>query len=156
MSTELGDLDALVVKLATVSSLVTNLDATLTTVSAATATLNTTLSALNAKSGLVSSRSDTFTGTGNGTAVDVSTTPYQAFAIQVTQTGVLTSWNLVLEGSLDGVTYSTILTHVSGVQTIGSSVFSTANTPVKYFRSRCVALVIGLGTSVTASILGMQ
>ncbi len=102
-----------------------------------------------------SNRTDTYTTTANGTTVDVTANPVKYFGLQVIQTGTVTSWTVVLEGSLDGATWTTILTHSS---TIGSTVWQAApaNNPVRYFRSRCSALSLGAGTNVIAYILGMN
>lgn len=102
------------------------------------------------------SRSDTFTGTGNGTAVDVSTRPNKYFALQVTETGTVTSWTVVLEGSLDGTTYSTIMSHTRAGNGSGSTLWNPTAVPCRFFRSRCSALTLGAGTNVVARILGMN
>lgn len=101
-------------------------------------------------------RQDTFTAAGNGTTVDVSTKPLKSFAITGAQTGTVTSWTLILEGSLDGTNFTTMVTHTN---VIGNNVivFSGANLyPVMYIRVRCSAIVLGVGTSVTSTILGME
>lgn len=106
---------------------------------------------------LYGTRSDTFTSTGNGTAVDVSTRPMRKFGLQVKGTGATpTSWTVVLEGSLDGTNYTTILTHVNGTNADGAVVWSSAvETPCLYFRARCSALTLGGATNVVATILGV-
>jgi hypothetical protein len=102
-----------------------------------------------------SSRSDTFTGTGNGTTVDVSAQGMGRFGIQVKGTGAsATSWTVVLEGSLDGTNFETILTH-NTAEGDGGVVWSGANyVPCLYFRSRCSALSLGSATNVVATIVG--
>jgi len=106
---------------------------------------------------LYATRSDTFTGTGNGTAVDASTRPMRAFALQVTGTGAAaTSWTVVLEGSLDGTTYTTILTHTGTVDSNGGTHWGDAvATPILYFRSRCTAVTLGSATNIIAVVLGV-
>lgn len=101
-------------------------------------------------------RSDTFTGASNGSILNVLTPPCRDFSIICNQTGSITSWTIVLEGGLDGTNFSTILTH-TGIIGTGVNVFSgTSRSPCFYFRSRCVAIVLGAGTSVTTTILGMS
>lgn len=101
-------------------------------------------------------RSDTFTTTGNGTTVTVTTAPLSCFSIQVTQTGTVTSWDVRLEGSLDGTTWTQILQHTQ-VTGSGTTVYSgSVKSGNLYFRSRCAGLVLGVGTNVVAVILGMQ
>lgn len=102
----------------------------------------------------VQSRSDTFTTTGAGTTVDCSSSPKKFFTIQATATGAVTSWSIVLEGSLDNVTFTTLLTHTNVDPGSGGAKFSTAGTPFLYFRSNCTAFVLGGGTNVIVTILG--
>lgn len=102
-----------------------------------------------------SSRSDTYTATANGTAVDVSAQGMQNFALQCKQTGTVTSWTVVLEASLDGTNYVTVLTHSKATDGDGAIVFSGANKyPALYFRSRCTEVTLGGGTNVIATIVG--
>ncbi len=102
----------------------------------------------------ISSRSDTYTVEGNGTAVNVATHSRQYFAIQVAcSTATAISWDIVLEGSLDGTNYDTILEHT---QTSGDKKIIWLNecAPCLYFRSRCKSLILGDSTGVIATILG--
>lgn len=107
-------------------------------------------------------RSDTYTATGNGTQVDVSGRPCSKFSIQVKGTGAApTAWNVLLEGSLDGTNYTTILQHSSanplGANADGSTVWTDAGAPFLYFRSRSAAtLTLGSATNIVATIVGMQ
>lgn len=104
-----------------------------------------------------SSRSDTFTGTGNGTAVDVTAKPCKSFGVQVKGTGAApTSWTVVLEASLDGTNYTTILTHTNTSLSDGAVLWSgAAVSPALYFRSRCSALLLGSATNIAVTIIGM-
>lgn len=100
-------------------------------------------------------RQDTFTATGNGQTVDVHTSPLTRYAIQVKGTGAAaTSWDIVLEGSLDGVNFSTILEHVTSIGD-GQVLWSgELDSPALYFRSRVIALSLGTATNVVVTILG--
>ncbi|GAC1501935.1 MAG: hypothetical protein NVS1B10_06430 [Candidatus Saccharimonadales bacterium] len=101
------------------------------------------------------SQTDTFTIAGNGITAGAASVGVKSFALSVAATGAVTSWSVVLEGSLDGINYTTILTHTN---TTGSGVtlFSGASFyPCINFRSRCTAIVLGTGTNVVATILGI-
>lgn len=101
-------------------------------------------------------RSDTFTGTGNGVTVDASAVGFKHFALQVTETGTVTSWTVVLEGSIDGTTFTTILSHTKAGDGSGVTVWDPRAVPCLYFRARCTALTLGAGTDVVARILGLN
>src|SRR5258707_813058 len=100
-------------------------------------------------------RSDTFTAAGNGVTVNVTTAPLKAFAIQVKGTGAIaTSWTVVLEGSLDGTNFTTVLTDTLSTGD-GTVLYSGATLyPSLYFRARCVAIVLGTATNLVVTILG--
>lgn len=100
-------------------------------------------------------RSDTFTGTGNGTSVDVSTDPLESYAIQVKGTGAAAgAWDVRLEGSLNGVDFTQILAHTN-VDGDGVTKFSgTADSPALYMRSRVSGLTLGAATNIIVTILG--
>jgi len=106
-------------------------------------------------------RQDTFTVAANGTQVNVSTRPCTRFGLQVKgTTATPTAWNVVLEGSLDGTNYQTILEHSNagefGANADGAVVYQQSAGPFLYFRSRCVSITLGSATNVIATILGMQ
>lgn len=103
-----------------------------------------------------STRSDTFTTTGSGVLVTVTTTPLKAFSIQVKGTGTpATTWDIRLEGSLDGLNFSQILQHTN-VTGDGAVVWSgTLFAPSLYFRSRVAGLSLGTATNVVVTILGV-
>jgi len=99
---------------------------------------------------------ETFTTTGNGAIMDISLYPLSKFTITVTATGVVSAWVVILECSIDGSNFSQIARHTEIIGS-GVSIFSGTNlTPSLYFRSRCSSLILGLGTSITATILGTQ
>lgn len=101
-----------------------------------------------------SSRSDTFTGTGNGTSVDVSAQGMTKFSMQVKATGAVTSWTVVLEVSLNGTQWTTIATHDNVVPGDGIMAIVQGPVPALFFRSRCSAITLGGGTNVVVTILG--
>lgn len=103
-------------------------------------------------------RQDTFTATGNGVTLDRAGYPGARFALQVT--GTLTQvgttvWTVILEGSLDGVTFTTILTHTYPATADGATVWQSAGvqTPCRYMRTRCSALTLGTATNIISNIL---
>jgi hypothetical protein len=101
-------------------------------------------------------RADIFTTAGNGGTIVQTSAPLQTYAIQVTGTnGAATSWDVRLEGSLDGVKFTQILQHTQ-VTGDGVVVWSgTLNSPSLYFRSRVAAVVLGLSaTNIVVTILG--
>lgn len=102
-----------------------------------------------------STRSDTFTATGNGVTVDRTTSPLDAYAVQVKGTGAAaTTWDVRLEGSLDGTNFSQILQHTTTTGD-GAVVWIGASTaPSLYFRSRVAGLVLGSATNIVVTILG--
>lgn len=100
-------------------------------------------------------RSDTFATTSNGVSVDVSTNPLKSFTLCVVTTGVVTVWDIRLEGSLDNSTFTQILQHTNTTGS-GVAVFSgTLISPCLYFRSRCAGLTLGAGTNCVTTILGL-
>lgn len=100
-------------------------------------------------------RGDTFAATGNGATVDATAAPVKSFALQVTATGAVTSWTVVLETSLDGTTFTVALTHTNVTGSGVTVVTGAALTPSLYWRVRCSAIVLGGGTNVVAAALGM-
>lgn len=105
---------------------------------------------------LASTRSDTYTGTGNGTTVNVANSALSIFSVQVTGTSaVATIWDVQLEGSLDNINFTQILQHTN-VTGNGVVVFSAGNySPCLYFRSRCAGLTLGPATNIVVTIVGM-
>jgi hypothetical protein len=102
-------------------------------------------------------RQDTFVAVGSGNTVNKSTAPIARFGLQIKGTGAAaTAWDVVLEGSLDGINFSTILEHTSLVGD-GQIMWSgPLDSPCLYFRSRVVSLTLGSATNIVATILGMN
>lgn len=99
---------------------------------------------------------DTYTTTSAGTIVDVSTTLFNQFTLVVVKTGPVVSWNVVVEGSLDGVKFTTVIGHTDIIGD-GLAMFSgMVAAPCLYFRTRCSSIVLGLGTSITATVVGTR
>lgn len=100
-------------------------------------------------------RVDTFTGTTNGVTVDCTAVPLDTYAIQVKGTGAApTTWDVRLEGSLDGTNFSQILQHTNSTGD-GAVLYSGAVlSPSLYVRARCADLALGSATNIVATILG--
>lgn len=96
-------------------------------------------------------RTETFTTASNGTTQNIAAQGMAKFSLQVTKTGSVTSWTVVLEYSLDGTTFTTALTHTdvspgNGLtQPCGAAMY-----PALYWRLRCSAITLGAGTNVVA------
>lgn len=103
-----------------------------------------------------STQSETFTATGNGTTIDISSTPLKTFTLQVVGTnGTPVVWSVILEGSLDGTNFTTILRSTDALGN-GIALFSGASSyPVLYYRIRCASLTLGLATNIVAKVLGV-
>lgn len=102
-------------------------------------------------------KTDSFTGTTSGATVesDYDSIPLD-WALTVVQVGgTATSWTVVLEGSLDGVTFTTILTHANTDGT-GVTKWQAAGVknPCVFYRTRCSAVVLGTATSIKAIVVG--
>src|SRR5712692_3476309 len=119
-----------------------------TTVPSGTQTVSGTVTANQGTLAAASTRNDTYTGPASGVSVNVAS-GVKSFAIQVKSTGaVATSWDLRLEGSLDGVNWSTILQHTN-VTGDGAVVWSgSALAPSLFYRSRAAGLVLGAATNI--------
>lgn len=103
------------------------------------------------------SETELFTAPGNGTVVNVLATPRKVFSLQVNKTGAVTSWDVVLEGSLNASTWTTILEHTNTTPGDGKLVSTGALlTPVLYYRTRAVALTLGGGTNILTTMMGMN
>src|ERR1043165_1977149 len=76
--------------------------------------------------------------------------PVHKYEVQLKGVGAApTSWTLTLEGSLDGVNFSTLITHNAGD---GSTQWTTEK-PCLYVRANLSALSLGSATSVDISFV---
>jgi threonine dehydrogenase-like Zn-dependent dehydrogenase len=125
-----------------------------TTASGPTTVVGTSTDGI-ASNGLSRSRTDTFTATGTGTPVTITAASMDTWALQVNATnGPATSFTVALEGSLDGIDYSTILSTTSTEGVIwGATDFRRA---VLYFRINVTALVLGGATNIVVTVVGKQ
>ena len=101
-------------------------------------------------------RADTYTTTASGVTVDSSAVPLQHYGIQVKGTGAApTSWTALLEGSLDGTNFSTLITHNANDGSI-LWLIGGVNLPCLYMRSRVSALSLGSATNIVVTIIGVS
>jgi len=100
-------------------------------------------------------RSDTFTATGNGVTVDASTFIAKCYSMEVKGTNTpATSWTVVLEGSIDGTAFTTLMIHTTSLGD-ASVLLSGANLyPMLYFRSRVSQLTLGPAANIIVTIVG--
>lgn len=107
--------------------------------------------------GISSYRTDNYTAAGAGTTINVSSSPLRTFSIQVTGIGATaTSWDVLLEGSLNGVNFTTLMEHTEVIGN-GVALFSGTNLqPVLYYRSRVVAVTLGGASAIAVTALGVQ
>ncbi len=100
---------------------------------------------------------DSITTTGPSGIIDISDNPLSIWSLQVKGIAVsATSWEVVLEGSVDGTNFSNILKHTTlkgdGVMMVSGTTQFLAN----YFRISVNSLVLGPATSITVSVVGKQ
>lgn len=100
----------------------------------------------------------TFVTNTAGTPINVSGTPIRSFAMVVKGTGAAaTYWDVGLEGSIDGVNYSTMLEHWSDLYPDGEVLFGgVISTPALYVRVKVYALTLGPATNIQVNLLGVQ
>lgn len=81
--------------------------------------------------------------------------PASSFAFQVAGVaGTLLVWDAVMEGSLDGVTYTSLITHT--ISDGEGKTKWTADKPVTFLRSRMIMLTLGDGTGAHMNLIGKQ
>ena len=102
-------------------------------------------------------RSDNYVGAANGQTIDTSLSPLSRFSLNVSGVnGIPLTWEVVLEGSLDGITFSTILTHTQLAVGLGLTISSGGNSnPSLYIRSRCISVSLGTASAIKTTILGI-
>ena len=98
--------------------------------------------------------SATFTTTANSTTQGLGI-PISKFGLQVKRTGVVTSWTVNIDGSIDGSNFFTLVSHTNVAPADGGIIW-TFDKPVLYWRLACSALVLGGGTNVVARAIAMQ
>ena len=99
--------------------------------------------------------SDSYTGTGNGSTINVSTHPTINYGLLVYQnSGTAVSWDIRCEGSLDNINFSQIVQHTNTNGT-GATVWSGASMAIaRFFRTRTAGISLGTAQSLTAVCMG--
>ena len=99
---------------------------------------------------------ETFTATGAGTSHLLDDRPLKYYGLGVTETGTVTSWTVEIQVSMDDVNWTTVDDHQRAVEGDGVVVSSgTTPNPARYARLNCSAFVLGAGTSVAATAVGV-
>jgi len=92
--------------------------------------------------------------TGAGTTLDMSLQPSKYYSLQVSQeTGVVLLWTVLLEVSLGGTDWTTIIMHVNGVNSLGQIVIPATTLipfPASFLRFRVTGLTVGTSVRVRA------
>jgi len=94
---------------------------------------------------------------GSSAVIDVSDAPMTTWTLQVIgEGGSPTLWEVLLEGSTDGINFSEILKHDT-LTGDGVNVFSgTTLFLASYYRVNVTALTLGPATGITANVIGRQ
>lgn len=99
----------------------------------------------------------TLTTTASGDTFRMDDREKTSFSLQCVETGTTTSWTVVVEISLDGSNWTTVLSHTRASDGSGAVITTGANLyPATYMRVTCSALSLGGGTNVLAYVLGVS
>lgn len=83
--------------------------------------------------------------------------PLTDFALQVAETGTVTSWTVILKGSLDGINFDTIVTHTKAANGSGHIIWpSGIRYPCFYVKAECTAIALGAGTGIISTWVGIE
>lgn len=93
---------------------------------------------------------DSFVAVGNGTTIAAPVSG-KYLSIQVTPSGAVTSWDVRLEGTLDGTSWGELAQHTN-VDGSGKIKVPATATPVLQYRARCAGLVLGAGTLILVNV----
>lgn len=86
----------------------------------------------------------------NGQTKIALTPAAHKFAVQVSiPSGAITSWSVTLEGSIDGVNWTVLITHAA---TIGSTQW-VVDKPVSFVRVNVGALTLNTAPSITVGLI---
>jgi len=79
--------------------------------------------------------------------------PFATYGLQVAiPSGSITSWTVTLDGSLDGVNWTTLITHNA---TIGSTSWETTGKPCTSVRVNVSALSLNTAPSITVTAIAV-
>ena len=98
--------------------------------------------------------SDTATVVRVMTVQDISMSPKKSFSLQVVAVGgSVTSWTVAVQASLDGVTYTTVLSHTQADGDAVTKFTGSSFYPARYFRANVTALTLNTATKITVNVL---
>lgn len=96
-----------------------------------------------------------FIGDGVGASVDLRQRPCSKWSLQVRGSGMsATAWTVVLESSLDGGLWTTILTH--NTATLDGVTVSVVDKPALFYRVSLSGLTLAPAGALYAHVLGME
>jgi hypothetical protein len=88
------------------------------------------------------------------TAQNITLLPARSFSIQVVAVGgTVTAWTVAVQASLDGVTYTTILSHTQADGDAVTKFTGASFYPARYFRANVTALTLNTATMITVNVL---
>lgn len=125
------------------------------TVTASGAATQTTLAALLAQQG-EALQADTFTGTGGGLSLSLVGYAAKYYTLSVFPTGAVTSWDVRMEVSIDGLAWVEVAAHTNAAPGASIPVFSSTPKLARVARARCAAVVLGGGTNIITSIVASR
>jgi hypothetical protein len=85
--------------------------------------------------------------------------PLKFYSLQVKGVGAAASaWNVSIDGSLDGVNFYTILSHINTGAADGQVITSSASAamPMLYIRAKLNSVTLGSATGLTVKMLATQ
>ena len=88
------------------------------------------------------------------TAQNITLLPAKSFSLQVVAVGgTVTAWTVALQASLDGVTYTTILSHTQADGDAVTKFTGASFYPARYFRTNATVMTLNTATRVTVNVL---
>lgn len=143
--------DASAANQTTIIGHVDGLEAALATLDGRVDGLETLITALNSIQ-TPATRTDTYTGVANGTAIDGSARNFKYYGIKVTGTGAsATSWTAEIQVSFDNSTWNTIETHATA-DLDATTRWTPLPAGALYVRSRVTAVVLGSATNIVVRL----
>jgi len=95
-----------------------------------------------------------FTTTGTSEEIDCTERPISQFSIQATSSGSPTLWTAILEGSINGSNWDSMITNTN---VIGLNIIQvTPIGPVRYFRVRVTSLTLLSAPSININVFGVR
>ena len=129
-------------------------DGNLATIAGVDFATQTTLSALNAKVVPSVFYTHDFPSAAVGATQDVTAVPKRSFSIQcVAVGGTMTAWNVNLEVSLNGTTWTTIMSHATSDGDSNTKCTGLSHYPARYFRANATVITLNTASALTVNVL---